>query len=398
MSTSATQAPAIPSTARIVGFDVARCLALVGMMLTHVLDPGTPILQLTSGRSSALFAVLAGVSLALMSGRTTPVTGAARGLLRRRIAVRAVVVSLIGLVLGGLDSGVAVILVVYGVLFLLALPFLGLRARALAAWGIGWILLSPVAMMALLPVLPETTYRVPGPMSIADPVALVSELLVTGYYPAIVWLGYVLVGMALGRIDLLDVGRQILLLATGLLLAALGFLLSGLVLGSPGIRDRLSENYDRPPPWGRGGLESVLQAGLYGTPPRDGSWWWLGVWAPHSSTIADKLHTTGTALAVIAVCLLLTSWFGAGVRRAWTILAGAGAIPLTAYTIHVVMVSVHNRDPDLLGLSLQLPIVLGLGAVLAALRLRGPLESALTAITRGVVPDRDPPPPTDAAR
>ena len=58
---------------RLVGLDVARCLALLGMVATHVLDERTPAGDLTTaqwlagGRASALFAVLAGVSLALMT-------------------------------------------------------------------------------------------------------------------------------------------------------------------------------------------------------------------------------------------------------------------------------------------------------------------------------------------
>ena len=51
---------------RLVGLDVARCLALLGMVATHVLDERTPAGDLTTaqwlagGRASALFAVLAG--------------------------------------------------------------------------------------------------------------------------------------------------------------------------------------------------------------------------------------------------------------------------------------------------------------------------------------------------
>ena len=69
---------------RLVGVDVARCLALLGMVATHVLAERDPDGSLTTaqwlagGRASALFAVLAGVSLALMTGRSTPVRGPER--------------------------------------------------------------------------------------------------------------------------------------------------------------------------------------------------------------------------------------------------------------------------------------------------------------------------------
>ncbi len=63
---------------------MARCLALLGMVATHVLDERDPdgtlsfAQALAGGRSAALFAVLAGVSLALMTGRREPVRGRER--------------------------------------------------------------------------------------------------------------------------------------------------------------------------------------------------------------------------------------------------------------------------------------------------------------------------------
>ena len=63
---------------------MARCVALVGMIATHTLSATdaegnvTVVQQVAGGRSAALFAVLAGASMALMSGRTEPVTGARR--------------------------------------------------------------------------------------------------------------------------------------------------------------------------------------------------------------------------------------------------------------------------------------------------------------------------------
>ena len=67
--------PGAPAHApgRVRGIDVARCLALVGMMTAHVLrgvEDGSVTLthQVVSGRSSALFAVLAGVGIVLVTG------------------------------------------------------------------------------------------------------------------------------------------------------------------------------------------------------------------------------------------------------------------------------------------------------------------------------------------
>src|SRR3954463_10730070 len=91
---------------RIVGVDVARCIALVGMISTHVLpvraaDGSLGLAhELAGGRASALFAVLAGTSLALMSGGEQPVRGAERGRVTIGLAVRAFLIALIGVLLG----------------------------------------------------------------------------------------------------------------------------------------------------------------------------------------------------------------------------------------------------------------------------------------------------------
>ena len=67
---------------RLVGLDVARCLALLGMVAARVLDARRLDgrlawhVWLVEGRASALFAVLAGVSLALMARRTNTMASA----------------------------------------------------------------------------------------------------------------------------------------------------------------------------------------------------------------------------------------------------------------------------------------------------------------------------------
>ncbi|MEK8171982.1 hypothetical protein NKH77_29430 [Streptomyces sp. M19] len=74
-------APPAPSVARLVGLDLARGLAVFGMYAAHVgPDPDRGgavgwLMELSHGRSSALFAVLAGVSLVIIAGRRTPRTG-----------------------------------------------------------------------------------------------------------------------------------------------------------------------------------------------------------------------------------------------------------------------------------------------------------------------------------
>ncbi len=363
--------PLVPA-GRIVGVDAARCVALVGMVATHVIvlrdaDGVTLVHQVAGGRSSALFAVLAGVSLALMSGGRSPVRGVERRAVTAGFVGRAGVVVLIGLLLGELGANVAVILVNYGVLFCLALPFLGLRTRSLVPLAAAWIVVVPVLSQLVRPLLPVAGMDSPRLSGLAQPSHLLSELLLTGYYPALPWLGYLLVGLAVGRLDLSSrrtAGRLVVLGAT---LAGATAVLADVLLAQPVVVRALSGTSVVSP----AALADRLDGGLYGTTPAGGSWWWLVVDAAHSGTPVDLAHTTGTALLVLGVALVVAE----RLPRTVAVLLGAGTMTLTLYSLHVVL-----RMPQLLGgestsvFEWHVLILLGLGAGFRLLRLRGPLE------------------------
>lgn len=368
---------------RIIGLDVARALALVGMMATHILpavEGGELGLshQLASGRASALFAVLAGVSIALMSGRTTPQRGRERLATAAGLAVRALIIAGIGLLLAAADSGIAVILTYYGVLFLLAIPFLGLRAPALAVLSGVWLVVAPVVSHLVRPALPAPSYRSPAVESLADPWQLLTELTFTGYYPAVPWVAYLLAGMAIGRLSLGPRRTTIRLAVVGATLAALSWLVSEALLSTPGVRRTLGETFT-----GRGAFDSLsltLDRGLYGTTPT-GSWWWLAVHAPHSATPFDLAHTIGTSLLVIAACLAV----GRIAARPLAVLFGAGAMTLTLYSAHVASRHPGWWDGDDMATYLaQVGLVLLVGAAFRAAGSRGPLETLVTAVQNAV--------------
>ena len=373
--------PIVPS-GRVVGLDVARCLALVGMMATHVLDPVgadgvTTIQYVAGGRSSALFAVLAGVSLALMTGRTTPLTGRPRLAASAGLAVRALLVAAIGLLLGELETGIAVILTYYGLLFLLGLPFLGLRARTLATLSAVWMLVVPVLSHLLRPRLPSPSYEVPVVGSLADPWQLLTELAFTGYYPGVVWLTYLLAGMAVGRVALDGAGTTWRLVVPGAALTVAAPVVSEALLDRPGVLRALRATFTGPGE--QVTMALTLDRGLYGTTPT-GSWWWLAVDTPHTATPLDLAGTTGSALLVVGVCL-------AAVRRApepAAVVFGAGAMTLSLYSLHVVLRGPgFLPEPGMATYLLHVAIVLVLGAVYRLARIRGPLERAVGAAADG---------------
>ncbi|KRE72839.1 MULTISPECIES: heparan-alpha-glucosaminide N-acetyltransferase domain-containing protein [Micrococcaceae] len=373
---------------RLRGIDAARGLALLGMMATHLLPTfeSNPSLTPTwigltfSGRAAALFAVLAGVGLALATGKNRPLEGAELSAARRGVGLRALVIAAVGLTLGGLDVNVAIILVHYAVLFLCVLPFLGLGVKRLCAWAAGWILGSPVLAYLLRPWLlaPEPPLRLghnPAWEDLGTPSRLLADLFLTGYYPVLQWLSYLLVGLAIGRLVLTKALVPALLLVGGTVVAVAAKSLGVAAMEDWGGRAALEKVLNSPgyP------LGSVLQVNLAGL-PQEGSWWWLASAAPHSGTPFDLLHTSAVAAAVIGACLLLgrlAEWVDLDLLLP---LRGPGAMTLTLYTVHVWVVSSFYLKPLPAGWTedgmyfAHAAAAIAVGIVFARMSWRGPLE------------------------
>jgi uncharacterized membrane protein len=373
---------------RLHGIDAARGLALLGMMATHLLPTFESNADLTptwigltfSGRAAALFAVLAGVGLALSTGKHRPLDGPDLSAARRGVALRALVIAAVGLSLGGLEVNLAIILVHYAVLFLCVLPFLGMKLKPLFGWTVGWILASPVLAYLLRPWLlaadpPLRLGHNPSWEDLSTPTRLLADLFFTGYYPVFQWLSYLLVGLVVGRLMLNKALVPWVLLIGGTIVAVLAKALGTAAMESWGGRAALEKLLDSPgyP------LHSVLQVNLTGI-PQEGSWWWLASAAPHSATPLDLLHTSAVAVAVIGAFLLLgrlAEWVALDLLLP---LRGAGAMTLTLYSVHVWVVSGFYLKPlpagwteDAMYFAHAATAVI-VGIVFVLLKWRGPLE------------------------
>ncbi|MFN8159281.1 MAG: heparan-alpha-glucosaminide N-acetyltransferase domain-containing protein [Candidatus Nanopelagicales bacterium] len=379
---------------RIAGIDVARGIALIGMAATHMLPTSTggqltAVGWLFAGKASALFAVLAGVSLAIVSGGTTPFVGADRRRARITIAVRAALIGVLGLVLAAAETPVAVILAYYAVFFLLTLPFLGLRARTLALLAAGWALVSPQLSYVIRGHLPDAPRdQVDIGMLVTDPLTALHALVFTGYYPAFTWLTYLLAGLAVGRIDLRGTRVAAWLAGLGALLAAGSWIVSSLLLDATGATAVIRTESG---PVRLVGHE-LNQIEWYGT-TNAGEPQWLLVAGAHSGTTFDLVHTIGTALLVLGVCLLLARGIGVRITRP---LAAVGSMTLTLYTLHVLSLAGPIDWPAPGWYAAQVLIAL-VAAPLWLMRFRrGPLEELVHDIstTAGLqmVPRSLPPP------
>ncbi|GAA1207890.1 heparan-alpha-glucosaminide N-acetyltransferase domain-containing protein [Prauserella alba] len=378
-----TRSPAASPTAtsRLTGVDATRGIAVLGMMAVHALyiagSSGDPAwwYSIVSGRSAATFAVLAGVGIAFTTrreqvprARWRPVTAS--------LVTRALAVGLLGLALGYTDSDIAaVILPFYAVLFLLAIPLVFLSTRLLLVTGAAVAAVVPTLSQLFRDVLPEPSYANPSfGYLVDDPLGLLSELAVTGIYPALPWTAYLCAGLVIGRLRLSSLRVDAWLLAGGAALAAVASALSALLLGPLGGRGRLVA-VD-----GSSVVDGVLEFGAPGTTPTT-SWWWLAVDARHSSTPLDLLHTTGTATALLGALLLLTNApkVGALARLLASPLAAIGALTLTVYSAHIVFLnSPLDRFGALSGYLVQVAVAVAFAMAWRRFVGRGPLEWAVT--------------------
>jgi uncharacterized membrane protein YeiB len=225
-----TVAQAQPAAERVAGYDVARALAILGMVVVHfslvmAADRSGPawlaaILGFLDGRAAATFVVLAGVGITLLSRRALAdgdphaLAGIRRSLVRRGLFL--LVLGFVNLCIWPGD-----ILRVYGVSLLLATFLVDASGRRLLLGAAG----CAVGFLVLVLVLDFgknwdwTTLTYHGLWTASG---VVRNLFYDGFRSVLPWTGFVLFGMWLGRLDLRDprVNTRVLGAAAGVLLAA----------------------------------------------------------------------------------------------------------------------------------------------------------------------------------
>ncbi|RRJ88676.1 DUF1624 domain-containing protein [Gulosibacter macacae] len=379
---------------RIDGLDLARFLALIAMMCTHVwvigADGSEPLLaSMLSGKAASLFAVLAGVGLALTSRRHLAERNYAAASLN--LLGRGAVLILIGLTIGLVSTGPLVILPAYGLMFWLVIPFLALPPRMLIPIAIAWGLIFTVVTRLATTALGGVPYPYsPSWLEFAEPAELLRSLFIDGAYPVLVWLTYPLVGLALGKLLLTarakgpDALRRLGLttagVGTAIALAVFGIArLITYTIAAPGLSEDLGITAEE-------AVERLESARRYAADAENG--WFLFATGGHSGSPVDIAITSGTALATISVCLVVGLYFTERVRRWLRPVLGAGGAPLTVYVTHLLL-----AVPSFLSLELgnhyfaprwweqsgwlwliHILVALGIGALLRLINQRGPLE------------------------
>ena len=342
---------------RLLGVDATRGLALFGIIAVHALvettEEGVPTASylVFGGRSAALFALLAGVSFAFMTGRARVRPGPELSATAAMLATRAGVLLLLGLALSWTDPTIAtLILPYYAIAFLLAIPLVALPTRVLAPLAVALCVGVPVLSHLLRPFLPQPDLTNPSVRELfTDPLGLLSELAVTGAYPAVIWLAYMAVGLVVGRLRLSSVRTAAVLVAGGTATALAATGVSMGLLGPAGGYAAIAaasppQLLDTAPT-----IADVVTGSPGGVAPTT-TWWWLATVAPHSGTPLDVLQTTGSALAVLGAILLAAGITAGGPARALgpllRPLAVAGSMTLTCYVGSVLFM---NSPLDVFG-------------------------------------------------
>ncbi|GAA3984672.1 hypothetical protein GCM10022630_31010 [Thermobifida alba] len=382
-------------------------MAILGMFVVHVgvgwtlSDGSNPLQPVAAGRSAALFALLAGVSIALMSGGRDRKVNKDLGVALWRVVVRAVIMLALGTALTMLGTPVSVILAYYAVLFVFTCMLLterwGIIAGAAAVLGV----VGPIVSFWVRSLIDAggTPARVVATVNAYDPfVALADDgvvnFLLTGSYPAITWLPFIFAGLAIGRLDLWDTRVRWRLVALGAGLAAAAYTLSYLAVRVVGVDARLAATVDPDTgaAFGAEGFDQLFVEGMGGTVPTT-DWAWLLVTAPHSGTPLDVYGAGGVAIALLGLCLIVTDALG---RASWLVypLASVGALALTTYVGHILVIWLDENSmldgTPLSFVSEWLSLTVLLGALLFAtlwrlvVKRRGPLEWPLHVVSSWV--------------
>ncbi len=187
--------PTRARTGRIHGIDLARGLAMLGMVIVHYVwaaddtGPAAALARAMDGRAMPLFMMLGGIGVVLVSRRSaTP----DRGLL-----IRGTILFVLGLLLDSLDTWIAIVLQFYGLLFVVSPLLRRLPPRVLGA--------AAIASVAIGGLTYQVIGRAPQPTSVdavRDGWPGLRSLLFDGYYPFFPVFAFFAIGMLLARLDL----------------------------------------------------------------------------------------------------------------------------------------------------------------------------------------------------
>jgi uncharacterized protein len=299
---------------RIFGFDVARSLAILGMVVVHFslvmsADQSRPtwlatIISFLDGRAAATFVVLAGIGITLMTRRAVT-SGDAQAIQKARATLvrRGLLLLLLGFINLAIWPGD--ILRVYGVSMLLASRLITATNRQLLA-GAAAFVLAFVVVFLFIDFEQNWNWDTLEYRGLSTPVGFLRNLFYDGFRSVLPWTGFMLFGMWLGRLDLGDRRTNNRVLISAALLTVATEVISWLLVELVQSENIMSAD------------EAVALFGTQSMPA-------LPIFI---------LAAGGTAVIVISLCVRLV---GETPSRIWQPLIATGQMALTWYFAHIVL-------------------------------------------------------------
>ncbi|MGI9597392.1 MAG: acyltransferase family protein [Acidimicrobiales bacterium] len=352
------------SSSRISGIDVARAMAMLGMVIAHYAWPDgsgsalDTVADAVRGRAMPLFIMLGGVGVTILTSRSPNPD--------RALLIRAAMLYPLGLLLQELTTFIAIILQSYALLFALSPGFRRLPSRAL----VGLTVIVAVAGSWTFQVVGPQLDRFEGPSDLLDnPVSALWWLLFNGRYPFFPVASFFLLGMVLGRLDLRSKSVAANLAGVGMVVGVGTVVATNwLIDGFPWIADEISAK-QRIADFGSGQFRLARLVDTTG----------------HSEMLAWVVSAAGTAVAVLGLSLLITPRLTGWARP----IIALGRLALSFYVFQAVLVrfTPHPSETELSQeFTTALAIYVGfmVFATIWTLRLSvGPLEAALRLGSRG---------------
>ncbi|WP_293935482.1 DUF418 domain-containing protein [Iodobacter sp.] len=297
---------------RVLGFDLARALAIFGMVIVNfkiVMHANASenlawlkIVNIIDGRASALFVILAGVGLSLLT-RQSRLAGDLQLLAieRKSLFKRAGFLFVLGLLY--IEIWPADILHYYGVYILIGALCLMLASRYIMVFVLLLLIISTI-LFTMLNYSTAWNWQTLAYADLWTIKGFARNLIFNGFHPILPWLGFLLLGMVIGRQNLGQVAIRERLFLLGLFAAVLAelivlFLPYARLMGMPLAYEIFFSTQPMPP---------------------------LPVYF---------IGAAGSAVVIISLCVALGEKHG---KKAWLMpFVYTGQLGLTFYLAHVIL-------------------------------------------------------------
>lgn len=195
---------------RLVGIDVARALAVIGMIIVNFKiafgQEGNDMIKsfvgLFEGKAAATFVVLAGVGMALMSNTAIKNRDIERiKKIQIKLVRKAIFLFVVGLMY--IPIWMADILHFYGVYMLITLLLIGRSKKTIMNTALLFVFIYPLIMLIWNYDI-GWNYETFGYTDFWSVSGFIRNLFYNGFHPVLPWVAFMLIGLWYGRQDLYD--------------------------------------------------------------------------------------------------------------------------------------------------------------------------------------------------